>query len=107
LQERTRRWLPDCYRFATTFGRGRVVKAVHGARSALAEPSPVGSDRELDAGVAEHLLDVDDGRAVLQEQARERVAQAMRREVRRETRGLQGALEGFLDVGPVERRAIE
>ena len=57
-----------CYHFATTCFRSRVVQAVDGGLVAHRQPLAISVHGELDAGVAELVLDVDRALALLQAQ---------------------------------------
>ena len=68
-----------CYHFATTC----IVQAIDGGLIAHRKPLSIGVHGQLDAGVAKLSLDVDRALALLEQQRRERVAEGVRREMRR------------------------
>ena len=95
-------WSQPCYHFATTC----IVQPIDGGLIAHRKPLSIGVHGQLDAGVAKLSLDVDRTLALLEQQRRERVAEGVRREMRRQSGALEQPYEHTTDVALVEWRAV-
>jgi hypothetical protein len=87
-----------CYRFATT----RAVETVDRGLVSKRNVTPIRVEGELNRCVPELALYVAGDSPLLQEQARERVPKGVGRKVGGQSDGLEGTLEGLVDVVPVE-----